>query len=163
MKLYEITNQYENIFNQVNEDGEITDHTLAILDGLKHEFAEKAIQVACYIKNLEAEAQAIENAITNMKERTKKIDNKVESLKTYLSESMTKLNMNEINDSPYFKLKLKLCPVSVMVYDDTIIPEDCWNEKVVKTIDKLKIKEELTQGRTISGATLHRNIKLEIK
>lgn len=163
MKLYEITNQYEQIFNQVNEDGEISSETLLLLDDLKHDFVEKAVEVAAYVKNIEAEAAAIKEAIANMKAREESLTKKAQALKEYMQFNLQQLGINEIETSPYFKIRLKTCPPSVDVFDEETIPVEYWKEKVVMSLDKIKIKEALSEGVEVPGATIHRNIKLEIK
>ena len=59
MKLYEISNEY-NQFLQAVEDEEIPIEAVAdTLEGIKGEFNEKADNIACMIKNQEAEMLAI--------------------------------------------------------------------------------------------------------
>jgi len=163
MKLFEITNEFENVFNQINEDGEITQEMLDNIDALQEDFADKAVSVAAYIKNIEAEAAAIKSAMDSMKQREARLNKQAESLKEYLQFNMQRLSVNEIKTSPHFKIKLKQCPPSVDVFDEAQVPEDYWREKVVLSIDKIKLKEALNEGLEIPGATIHRNIKLEIK
>lgn len=165
MKLYEISNEYQAVLSTVNEDGEITEESIKFLDELKENFETKAIAVASYIKNLEAENEAISQAIEGMKKRKESLSKKVESLTDYLQYNLQTLSINEINSSPYFKIKLKQCPVSVDVIDESLIPVEYMREKVtvVKSVDKIKIKEVISEGKEVPGATLNRKIKLEIK
>ena len=140
MKLYEITSQYQAIFDEVTEDGEITETDFEKLDGLKEDFVAKAINVAGYIKNLEAESDAIARAIQDMKVRQNSLENKAQSLRDYLQFNLQELNINEIE-----------------------IPPEYFKEKVTLSLDKSKVKEDITAGIEIPGVTMHRNIKLEIK
>jgi len=163
MKLYEITNEFESIFNDVDETGEVTQAMFDAMDGLKEEFENKAISVASYIKNIEAEEEAIKQAMDGMKKRRDALKNKAESLTDYLLESFGKMGVNEINTSPYFKIRVKKCPVSVDVFDDLALPDEYLREKVVTSIDKIKLKEVLSEGVEVPGACLQRRTKLEIK
>lgn len=163
MKLYEITKNYEEIFSKVNEDGEITNVQLDELDALQEDFNNKCIAVASHIKNLEAESNAINEAIKSMRAREERLQSKIEYLKEYLQDNMQTLQIKEIKDSPFFKIKLKHCPVSVRIDDESQIPESYFNKKISFSLDKMKIKDDLNDGQSIPGATLHRNIKLEIK
>jgi hypothetical protein len=163
MKLYEITNEFESIFNDVDETGEITQAMFDAMDCLKEEFENKAISVASYIKNIEAEEEAIKQAMDGMKKRRDALKNKAESLTDYLHESFGKMGVNEINTSPYFKIRVKKCPVSVDVFDDLALPQEYLREKVVTSIDKIKLKEVLSEGVEVPGACLQRRTKLEIK
>ena len=163
MKIYEITNEFESIFNDVDETGEITQAMFDAMDGLKEEFENKAISVASYIKNIEAEEEAIKQAMDGMKKRRDALKNKAESLTDYLHESFVKMGISEIDTSPYFKIRVKKCPVSVDVFDDLALPDEYLREKVVTSIDKIKLKEVLSEGVEVPGACLQRRTKLEIK
>lgn len=163
MKLYEITNELESILSSVTEDGEISQESIDALEGLQGEFEEKAVSVASYIKNLEAEEAAIKQAMDDMKKRRDSLKSKAESLTEYLHSSMGRLGINEIKSSPYFKIKLKTCPVSVDVFDELAIPDEYMREKIVVTVDKIKLKEVLSEGVEVPGVCLQRKTKLEIK
>lgn len=165
MKLYEITSAYQNIFNQIDETGEVNESFITQLETIQEDFEQKAILVASYIKNLEAEELAISNAIDEMKARKDKLSKKAESLSEYLQFNLQALSINEIKSSPYFKIRLKKCPASVDVFDDSIVPRQYWREKttVVLSVDKIKVKELLSEGVEIPGCSIQHKIKLEIK
>ena len=165
MRLYEITNEFQNVFNQVNEDGELSDDLITNLDVLKIDFENKAVAVASYIKNIEAEEAAIGQAIDDMRARKAKLTKQVESLSDYLQYNLQKLSITEIKTCPYFKIRLKQCPPSIDVFDEKAIPPEYWREKVTTTtsVDKIKLKEVLSEGVDVPGASIQRKLKLEIK
>ena len=74
MKLYEISNEYQAIMNSISDEEGITSDTLNQLEEFEGEFESKAIEVASCIKNLEAEAEAINQAIEQMKKRKLKMN-----------------------------------------------------------------------------------------
>jgi predicted nuclease with TOPRIM domain len=163
MQLYKITNEYENIFYQVNEFGELTEDMIEKLDSLQQDFENKAVCVASYIKNLEAEEAAISQAMDDMKTRKARLTKQVESMSDYLQFNLQRLSITEIKSCPYFKIRLKQCPASVDVFDEDAIPAEYWREKTTTSLDKMKIKEVLSEGVEVPGATIQRKIKLEIK
>ncbi len=163
MKLYEITNEFQSLFDSIGEEGDFNQETIDNLDNIQQDFENKALSVASYIKNLEAEETAIADAIKEMTIRKNRLSSQVKSLGDYLQFNLQKLNINEIKSSPYFKIRLKLCPPSVDVSDEHLIPQEFWKEKIVSSIDKIKLKEVLTEGVEVPGASIKRNIKLEIK
>ena len=163
MKLYEITNAYQNIFNQIDETGEVNESFITQLETIQEDFEQKAILVASYIKNLEAEELAISNAIDEMKARKDGLSKKADSLSEYLQFNLQSLSINEIKSSPYFKIRLKKCPASLDVFDETLIPDEYMREKVTITPDKMKIKEVLAEGIEVPGCSIQHKIKLEIK
>lgn len=163
MKLYEITNDVQNIFNNMSEEGELSQELIDSLDNLKQDFETKAVAVAAYIKNLEAEATMIAEAIKEMGSRKNKLTNKIDSLEDYLQFNLQTLSINEIKSSPYFKIRLKTCPPSVDIIDEKLIPAEFWREKITTSVDKIMLKEVLNEGVDVPGATIQRKIKLEIK
>ncbi len=163
MKLYEITNEYQLIFNNINEDGELEPQYIEKLDNLTEDFEKKAIAVASFIKNLEAEELSIANAIESMKKRKDSLAKKAQNLTDYLQFNLQILNIKEIDSSPYFRIKLKQCPVSVSVINELDIPQEYFKETIVKSLDKIRLKEVIKEGVEVPGVTLQQKIKLEIK
>ena len=163
MKLYEISNEMQKIFESLNEYGDLTEEQIQIIDNLNQSFEEKAISVAAYIKNLEAESKMIDEAITQMTLRRKSLDRNIDDLTDYLKCHLIQNSINEIKSSPYFKIKLKKCPPSVEVFSEEEIPEVYWSERVTKVLSKRDLLEDLKEGQEIPGAFIKNNIKLEIK
>lgn len=163
MKLYEITNEVQSLLDNISEDGELSENIIENLDNLQQDFENKAVSVAAYIKNLEAEETMIAEAIKDMTIRKSRLTNKVQSLTDYLQFNLQKLSINEIKSSPYFKIRLKQCPPSIDVFDENQIPPEFWREKIISSIDKIKLKEVLSEGVEVAGASIQRRIKLEIK
>ncbi len=163
MKLYEISKELQGIFDDVSEDGELTDEMIGNLNGLQQDFEVKAISVAAYIKNIEAEEAAIANAIKNMGIRKLRLTKQVQGLTDYLQYNMQRLSIIEIKSSPYFKISLKQCPPSIDVFDEKQIPSEFWREKVTASVDKIMLKKVINDGVDVPGASIQRKIKLEIK
>jgi len=167
MKLYEISDQYQNILNNIHnsidqETGEINETALSLLDEVKTEFREKGIAVASYIKNLEADRKAIEAARKAMAEREQRIRNEIEWLNNYLNSNMQKCGITEIS-CPYFVVKLKKCPVSVSLDCEMLISDEYVRKVTNISYDKMKIKEKLLAGIEVPGASLKQNTTIVIK
>ena len=158
LKLYEISNEYQSLLNSEEYFVDIEDKLNQIEDQLNL----KAINVAAYIKNMEAEESAIKNAITEMKEREKKVSSKIDSLKSYLLFNLGKCNIQEIK-SIQFDIKVKKCPPSVTILNDDYISEEYKSVKEVISIDKNKIKSDIFNGVIVEGAEITYNNRLEIK
>ena len=162
--LYEISNEYQALLEQTYdpETGEILPQMLDKLDELAMNMEDKAIAVASYIKNLDAEREAIEKAKKNMAERESRLDKRADYLTQYLQSNMERCGITEIK-SPMFVIKLKKCPISTDILDENMIPNDYKKSKEIVTIDKLKLKEEMLAGVIVSGAVLKQNNRLEIR
>lgn len=87
MKLYEILAAIENCYTEaVDEDGVIIEELLNIeqLDALEMARDEKIANIGKWIKNTEAEAQALKAEKLKLAERQRRAENKAASLKAYL-------------------------------------------------------------------------------
>ena len=135
------------------------------LDSLHDNIEDHLIEYAKYIRNLEAEADAIQGAISEMLDRHTTMCQKAESYRATLAASMEGLGIKKITKSPLFPVTLKKNPVSVDTYDKTAIPENYWNTRIVesKTIDKQAIKKAIENGEEVAGAKLVQKVRVDFK
>ena len=161
MKLYEINQELLNCVklddgNSVNEEtGEVID--AEAIKKLQMERSEKIENIALWIKNELAEAEAIKVEKNKLGNRQKAHENKAQSLKEYLMFNVTE---------PKFETS-KVClshrkSTSVDVVDRFKIPKKYLKE-VEPTIDKMTIKKDLKNGIEIPGAALKETNLLIIK
>ena len=72
MNLYQINKEYEEILNELyDEEGVVNETALARLEQNSDLLKNKAIAISSYVKNLEAEREAIKNAKAEMSKREK--------------------------------------------------------------------------------------------
>lgn len=160
MKLYEISNEYEQILEScISEDGEISD--IALFEGSLEKFNEKAINVASYFNNLEVEADAIREAERKMAYRRQSIEKRVKFLKDYLLSNMLRCDIKQIS-CPYFNIKLAKNPPSVRFYNEKLIPDIFINVETVEKIDKTAIKKAIQAGAEVPGAKLEQELRIKI-
>lgn len=166
MKLYEIADEYQNLLNKISnpETGEIDETGIKLLDVVVDDIKNKGIALASYIKNLEAETNAIADAKAAMTAREANLKQRAQYLTDYLHTNMQRCGINEIT-CPYFVLKLKVNPLSVDITNEDELPGEYFREKTVVTRnpDKVKIKEHILAGHKIPGAILKQNTRLEIR
>ena len=162
MNLYELSAQYQRLMSEVMDSDELSSTLLSSIDGVQDSIEEKAKQVGKIIKNLEAEHIAIINAMQEMKTRADKLNNKIENIKTWLKSNLEKCDIKEIN-SPYFDIKIKLNPESVVVKDENMIPTIYFRQMITKKLDKTLLSKALKDNMMIPGVFLERRTRLEIK
>lgn len=153
MHLYEISNEYKKLFDELSEIEGVTQDIISdTLSPITGEFNNKAIAVTSYFRNLEAEANAIKAAEKSMYERRKAIENKIESIKGYLKSQMISTGINKIS-CPYFSVTLAKSKNSVNILDSSKIPSEFIREKVIREPNKELILKtggcegaEITEG-----------------
>lgn len=169
MTLYEISVQYQE-FLQMVEEGEIPEEAVAdTLEGLDGVFEEKADNIACYIKNLRAEAAAIKEEASALNERAKAKSNRADSLQGALLAAMISTGRKEI-ETTRNRMRVRLNPPCVAIPDvEAFILWAAANDKdgylsyAPPKPDKLAIKAALDGGAEIPGVTLERRQSLTIR
>lgn len=163
MKLYEISREYEDILTELYDDeGEVNQQALMKLEENELAMEKKAIAIASFIKNMDAEREAIDSAKKAMSERERRYKKRIDELEGYLLSNMERRGVNLITCA-YFDIKLKKCPVSVDIHDEKLLPEEYKRVKTEVLPDKIKMKEEMLVGVLIPGASLKHNLRLEIR
>lgn len=164
MTIYELAAQYED-FARLVEDGDIPDEaiadTFALLDA---EFDDKADALACIIKELGAEAEAIKAQETALKERRQRKESRAEYLRGLLGESMKRLDKAKIETSRNV-ISFRKSTALVIADEDDFKQRHrdlCQVEEVVK-IPKKDITDRLKAGEEISGAALETRQNLQIR
>lgn len=163
MNLFQINTEYSQILHELYDDqGIVNESALAKLEQNELEMDKKAIAIASYVKNLEAEREAIKNAKQAMAEREKTNKKREDDLMGYLLNSMQARGMTNVK-CPYFEIKLKKCPPSVNIINEDELPGEYKRTKTEVLPDKIKMLQEMKLGVIIPGASLQQNLKLEIK
>ena len=164
LALYTIADQYL-IDMQKLQEMEIDEQTFAdTLEGLSGELEIKAMNVAMFIRNLEASADAIKAAEKQMADRRKSIESKATRLREYLLDNMIRTNITKI-DCPHFVLSVRKNPPAVDVFNQEMIPDDYFDipEPPAPTLNKNRLKDDLKAGIEIDGARLTAGQSLSIK
>lgn len=158
MTIYEINEQILNCIDL--ETGEIID--IDKLNELQLEKDAKIENVACWIKELKAEAEAIKAEKQTLAERQKVAENKAESLKKWLAYAL---------DGQ--KFKTSKCSISYRKSESVEVTEEGLNN-LIKEHDELltykapepnktAIKQALKDGLSVQGVQLVQNTSTIIK
>lgn len=152
-RLYEIDAQILALIDE--ETGEIAD--FEAFQALQLERSAKLESIALWIKELNAEAEALKAEKMAFAERQKNAEKKIESLKGVLSQAL---------NGEKFKTTLVECSFrksdSVIINDLHKIPEDYLKYKDPEP-DKNAIKAAIKEGKEIAGAELLSKLNLQIK
>ena len=153
MKLYEID---EAIMSCIDEEtGEIIDSEK--LDKLTMERDKKIENVACWIKDLKAEAEALKAEKQAFEERQKVAENKAESLKKWLAYALNGEKFKTVRASVSFRTTDKVEIADIYKLDENYLR---YKEP---DADKAAIKKAIKAGQEVAGATLVKNTSVIIK
>lgn len=153
MKLYEIDQAIMDCIDM--ETGEIVDAEK--LDALQMERDSKIENVACWIKELKAEAEALKAEKLAFAERQKVTENKMESLKKWLAYALNGEKFKTVRASVTFRTTDKVEIADIYKLDENYLrykePE----------ADKEAIKKAIKAGQEVAGATLVPSTSVIIK
>jgi hypothetical protein len=168
MKLYEISNS-RLAFLEAIESGEITEDAIAdTLAGIDGEFDDKADDIACFIKSLLSDKQAIKAEIDILADRADAKQHKADKLIDYLFQQFKLAGKTKVETARNI-IMVKKCPVSVQIGNtESFVLWAKGNAADLLTFkepapDKKAIKQALQNGDIIPGAFLENNEKLAIK
>lgn len=97
MSLYQLAKDYQSLYEQIDEIPE--DAFTDTLEGIQGEFNEKADSLACFIKNLKADADEIKAEAAALKERENAKRAKADRLRAYLLEQMNAIGIRKIESA----------------------------------------------------------------
>ena len=132
------------------------------LEALAGELEDKAINVAKFLCNMEAIAEAIKAAEEAMAKRRKALENRVKWMKDYLKSNMEHTGISKI-ECPYFKLSVQNNPAAVNIIDEEAVPVQFKVQVITWKIDKPAIKVAIKKGEAVPGAILTNGTRLVIK
>lgn len=164
LKLYEIERNYLEALDLFTDpDTDIPPEVVAdTLEAIEGEFEIKAVRVAAFARQMEAEANAIKAAEEGMGKRRKALESRAQWLKDYVKIGMETMGRKKFS-SPWFVLSVAKNPPSVEVFDETEIPSEFKREETVTKIDKPAIKLAIDANRTVPGARIVNGTRLSIR
>lgn len=154
MTLFELCDALRNFNLEIDEEtGEILN--AAELDALELQRDEKIENIALWIKNLKAEAEAVKKQKDVFYQREKALTNKAERLKEWLA--------SNLNGE---KWKSDRVVLSWRKSESVAVDDDFSDDRFITyepKISKTAIKEALKNGEEVTGARLVENNSLQIK
>ena len=158
--LYEIAGMYRQILEMEPETDDEFGAMMTALDEVQGELSEKADNIVRYMRNLNAEAEALKAEETALYKKRKAVENKAERLKAYLAAQMTLCGLKELK-AGLFKLRFQPTAPAISIVDESAVPEKFHRVKI--EIDKLAIREALKAGEEVPGIEVQRGETLVIK
>lgn len=159
--LYEIDNMVLTVLNDGlifdEETGEIL-FDAENLDALEVERTAKLEAVACFVKDLEADAAAIRAEEKALAERRQVKERKAERMRAYIADSMAMLGDTKLETA---RVALSFRRSEAVELDEALLPSEWFVIK--QSPDKAGIKKALKAGVHVAGAQLVERQNLQIK
>lgn len=165
LRLYQIADAYQLALDamtaQADADGVLPDDLREALNQLEGTFEAKTINVASYVKSLEAEANAIAEVKKTMERRMNALSNQALRLRDYLKMEMEKTGILNVNH-PWLTVRVQANPPSVIIDDAVELPEHFKEQIANVRLLKNEISQALKSGQAVPGAHLANSTRLVI-
>lgn len=159
MNLYEIATTHNQALLDLADMDDIPEEVINdTLEALEGSFNDKAVSVAGFFMNIDAEIAAMKEAEKRIADRRKAKENQISWIKNYLLENMLRTGITKI-ECPQFKISLRNNAESVHVVDENLIPDEYMRTTITKVPDKAAIKA----AKGCPGVELRRSHSLLIK
>lgn len=164
--LYQLTNDVENLYQQLVqsvdiETGEIDGEIAQALAVKEEAFNEKSIAIATICRRFETQEDLIDGEIkrlTALKDRARKIQDKLKSALTTACQRLCKTEINGISANISFRTSEK-----TIVDNEELVPEEYFNVVMTKKPNLTKIKTDLKSGKEIAGVHIQQCSNIQIK
>ena len=162
LRCYEIPDAFRSTMEHVldPETGEMTDDGLRELRTLTQAASAASLHIACIVKELELEAEAIKTTASAAFERSSNLSKRADRLRLYLMDALDAMGQEKVSDSR-ISLAVRDNPPSVSVENADLIPPTY--RRIKWEPEKTLIKEALKNGTDIPGCSLITTRRLAIK
>lgn len=160
MQLYKMNEQLERLIDSGElfvdtETGEVFDDKA--LDQLALDWDTKVTNTGCFIKNMESDIVAIKSEVERLRERQKRLEKRVESLKGYLSFCLDGKKFHSPQVDISFRKSEKV------IADIDRIPEQFKRRIEEIKPDLAGIKKAIKAGEEVAGAFIEEKQNIQIK
>ena len=164
MNLYELNQNFNNLVSVLEntEDENIKELIKNSMDQLTLETNEKIENIIKYIKNLEAEAEALEKESKRLNDRKIKTLKKVDNLKGYLKDFTSSLESKKYHTG-IFNISIRKNAAAIIIENEFLVPSEFVKTEIIRKVDKIALKEKLKAGEVIEGVKLQQTESIIIK
>ena len=161
MKLYELTENYRNLQDLLENPEIDQDLIINALDEVGEQLEEKAENVAKLIKTMEVEVTGYKTEEKRLADRRKALENRISGLKSYIDAAMKSTGKKKFKGQ-LFSFNIQKNPASVNVIDSNSIPSKYFIEQE-PLIDKRTILTDLKNGVEVPGVEIKQTESLRIR
>lgn len=167
--LYEINSAIDELLaSDLQKDEEVVDNSTGeilsveeALNQLELDQKTKFDNIACYIKNLTADAEALKQEEKKLADRRRVKENQAERLKNYLASGLIYAGYNKF-ETPRCALSFRTSK-AVEIAEGVELSEEYLNVKITQEPNKKALKEAIELGKEIEGVSIVEKKNLQIK
>lgn len=150
MKLYELAQNYNNLYDLIEDESIPIEAVEEGLAGIEDSIEEKVENIAGLVKEFDGKVNVFKEEEKRLNTRRKVYENRVKSLKDYLLNQLDFMERTKIEGN-LFTVRKQKSPAGIQV-DENLLSEDYLVPQPPKA-DKKLIKDELKAGNEVKGAS----------
>lgn len=150
MKLYELSQNYNNLYDLLNNEEVPVEVIEDALKEIEDEIEIKFENIAKLIRSIEGTTEVIRAEERRLANRRRVMENKVKSLKNYMLDQLNVMDRTRI-EANIFVVRKQRNPKSVEVVDKKQLDKKYLIDQEPK-VDNRAIKADLDLGREVAGA-----------
>lgn len=161
MKLYELTEQYNTVYNMaLDEDADMIS-VQDTLEGLEGEIEDKAENIAKLLRGIDADVVALKAEEDRLYKKRAALESKHKGIKLYLESQMMAIGKDKIKGT-VFTLSIQNNVPSLNISEDAKIPK-MYYIKQDPQLDKRLLLSDVKEGKKIKGVELKQSKSLRIR
>lgn len=167
--LYGITGDvlalYDACSASADEDtGEVDISLVEALAERQEAWEKKAVEVACVCRALDEDAERVAREIARLTAIKKRLETNRDRVKKGLSDACAALGVESLKGM-YANISFRKSEQVVPDFEgaEETIPDEFMRVKVVREMDKVKIKAAIKEGRTVPGAHIEVRKNIQIR
>jgi hypothetical protein len=162
--LFSLSAQYQQLMDRVNEADEISDELMQAIEDTSDSLENKVLNYTAMIKEIEAKAKAIEDAMHAMSKRAVSLIKASDRLKESVKQEMEHCEKKKIQNE-YHSVSLILNNPKVNYTDKALIPTEYMRRKITEIVEPNgnMILQALKENITVPGANMVREHRLQIR
>ena len=168
--LYNIGNELQSIADDVtvlleqgaDPNSDEVQHLLQKMVAQESDWDAKALRVAKFLNHIKAQQEIVKLEVDRLQKKMKQLGSTFDNLHDLLLWQMQGFGKTEIKD-PILSIKVRDNPPSVIIEDESLIPNDYKTEKTTVTVNKTRIKAAFNAGEQVDGANIVNSQRLEFK
>lgn len=153
--LHELTGIFAELWEKILDDEVFEEDLKEILPPLDDELTQKCENGIGLIADLQSHAEAMKAEETRLKLRRVTLEKKIASIKDYYLENLREIGkkkvLTNLGTMTVAKVGGKL---PLKIDDETVIPQEYFNQRTVYELDKEKLRTALEGGEVVYGAHL---------
>lgn len=160
--LYSLTTELSDALAEIyvdEETGEVVG--MERLDALAMDTQEKVLSCARAVKNFDVLLKSMKDAKHDLESRIRSTERIMDTIKSRCLDAMRVLDTKSIKAADIAVSARR--SEQVEVFDEALVCDEFWTEKVTRTVSKTAIKEAIKAGQEVQGARVVQNLTLTIK